>query len=532
MRTTFRLLSSCQPRPLLSAFRRQALLLRFNALILCLLLVPFHELNLMALPPLDVALSEPGEVEISWPDTGEDVSLETSDDFSFWQTYPGNPQLIDGKFRQPVPIGSDGGFFRLTGSEVDPTAPVYDQLPDTSPSLYPGESVSFTLSATDPAGLPVTFLAESLPLPAGASLNMATGEFSWSPTLSQTGNTTVTFLAFNGKVSGRLPVTFNVKVPPVGGETSLSGILLDTTDAVNNGNRPVVGATVSLLNVGVSAVSGADGRFLIPGVPSGLQVLDIATATALPAPDGSRYAGFREAITIVGGIPNNVERPIYMPRLAMGSLKKVEPNFTTKVENIDTGTSIVVPPHTAMMGEEEFTGELSISDVPEALAPAALPENLGFGQLVTIQPVGVTFASPVPITFKNVDQLPPGTETDIWSLDPNAGVFAVVGKGRVTDDGQSIETIEGGVIAADWHGTLAPAIAAGDGPGSPGPTASPSQGQPPGPDGSWTAVSGPRGMSRGFECSLPAARLAQVHCSPMGRWSLHSALPATFPETW
>lgn len=70
----------------------------------------------------------------------------------------------------------------------------------------------------------------------------------------------------------------------------------------------------------------------------------------------SRYAGFREAITIVERIPNDVSRPFYLARLAMDSLTKVLPNFTTKVEKRDLGTSIVVPPHTAMMREEEFDG--------------------------------------------------------------------------------------------------------------------------------------------------------------------------------
>ncbi|MDF1787127.1 MAG: hypothetical protein P1U82_14760 [Verrucomicrobiales bacterium] len=40
----------------------------------------------------------------------------------------------------------------------------------------------------------------------------------------------------------------------------------------------------------------------------------------------------------------------------MDSLTKVLLNFTTKVENRDLGTSIAVPPHTAMMREEEFDG--------------------------------------------------------------------------------------------------------------------------------------------------------------------------------
>ncbi len=433
---------------------------RAIVVLLSLILVPFQEANLQALPPLDIGVLDAGTVEVSWPDTDEEVQLESSDRLGNWQLEPGAPVFSDGKFRKPVAIDSEEEYFRLAGAEVepvDPAAPTFNLTPQIDPS-FPGESVRFTLSATDPNGLLVTYLAERLPLPAGASLNRETGEFAWVPSLSQVGNTTITFLAFNGTSSGRLPLTLTVLAPPAGGETSLAGILLDTTNAVNGELQPISGAVVSLLGTPSTAVTGVDGQFLLDGIPGGKQVLDIATETAAVAPDGSRYAGFREAIGIIPGIRNDVERPFYLPRIAMHSLAEVNPNFTTKVENVDLGTSIVVAPHTATKDGEEFTGELSISDVPEALAPAALPENLGFGQLVTIQPVGVRFTRPVPITFKNVDQLPPGSETDIWSLDPDAGVFTVVGTGRVTADGEFIETIAGGVIAADWHGTLPPAL--------------------------------------------------------------------------
>ena len=428
----------------------------------------------LAIPPLDIEKINSVSAEVSWPDTGETVELEASDNLTLWQTFPGSPTLSGGRFRQLVSFNQEIMFFRLTESTIDPDSPVFGGVVSTNPSLFPGETVSFNLSATDPNGLPISFLAEPLPLPAGASLNMVTGEFSWTPDQTQTGITAITFLAFNGNESARLLVAFNVEEPPVDGETSLSGILLDTTDSVAGTDQPIVGAVVSLLGTDASATTGANGRFSLPNIPGGLQILDLNTANAQPAPDGSGYAGFREAITIVEGVPNDVERPFFLPRLAMDSMAQVNPNFTTMVENTAVGVSLVVPPRTAMADGEDFTGALSISEVPEALAPAALPENLGFGQLVTIQPVGVTFNRPVPITFQNIDNLPPGSETDIWSLDPDAGIFTVVGTGRVTADGQSIETIAGGVVAADWHGTLPPSLPPSG--GAPPPPSPPSGG--------------------------------------------------------
>ena len=68
------------------------------------------------------------------------------------------------------------------------------------------------------------------------------------------------------------------------------------------------------------------------------------------------------------------------------------------------------------------------------------------------------FLIPVPITFPNVDGLPPGEEVDIWSLDPELGEFAIVGTGQVSADGSRIETVSGGIRAADWHAAMPPQL--------------------------------------------------------------------------
>lgn len=107
---------------------------------------------------------------------------------------------------------------------------------------------------------------------------------------------------------------------------------------------------------------------------------------------------------------------------------------------------------------------MSISLVPGNLAPAALPADLNFGQLVTIQPVGVTFSQPAQIGLPNLDELPPGSEVDIWSLDVGTGRFVVVGTGRVSADGMRIDTISGGIRASDWHAGASPGVIASPAP--------------------------------------------------------------------
>ena len=113
--------------------------------------------------------------------------------------------------------------------------------------------------------------------------------------------------------------------------------------------------------------------------------------------------------------------------------------------------------------------------------------------------MSICVSQPVPITFPNIDNLEPGGEVDIWSLDPNLGEFGVVGTGRVSTDGQRIETISGGIVRADWH---APA---------PGPPLAPSEpiGEP-----------DPRAP-----CDCPKAPIESTVTLSDGRLSQHFRLP-------
>lgn len=232
---------------------------------------------------------------------------------------------------------------------------------------------------------------------------------------------------------------------------TLTGRVLDTNAFVDDGvELPVEGVVVRLLGVSGSSVTGPDGFFILRDVPSGQQVLDLNTGSAVPAPTGDGYAGFRERIVLAGF--ENIARPLYLPRIDASSLMTIDPTQTTIVENPNLGISMTVVAGSAMAEDgSPFDGQLSISEVPGGLAPAALPDFLEPGLLITVQPVGVTFSPPAPITFPNFDNLPPGSETDLWSLDPELGQFAIVGTGRVSPDGQRIETISGGIVAADWH---------------------------------------------------------------------------------
>ena len=318
-----------------------------------------------------------------------------------------------------------------------------------------GSTLTLDLHASDTNGDPLTYSVQPLPLPDGARLDGETGQFRFKADSNQIGSVELTFSVSDGVFSDSETVTLTIPSIDTTVSTRFSGRILDANDYAQGFTTPVVGTTISFLNTGQFVQTDAQGYFFLDNLPEGAQVLDINSTTAVLAPDGSRYAGFRENYRLIANVENTNERPFYMPRLDEESLTTVDPAITTVVNNETLGVSITVPPYTAKNPDGSyFTGDLSISLVPRDLAPAALPDFLDPGLLVTIQPVGVTFSTPAAFTFPNIDDLEPGSEVDIWSVDPSLGQFIIVGTGQVTMDGLAIETVSGGINAADWHTTM------------------------------------------------------------------------------
>ncbi len=429
----------------------------WKAAVLSLALVPTVSLRLAAQEPPQLRIQALGaaSARIEWPAgigswrLEENVALDSPAD---WREATVTPVQVGQVFRVDIDVIDETRFFRLRKANLAP--PVLNPIGVQTVAL--GTTLRLQFAATDADGDTLSFFALPLPLLPNATLDVSTGTFSFRPDLTQVGALALQFGVTDGEFSDTETVSIVVPPPVGGGVTAISGLVLDTTSAVAGQTVPVQGVVVSLLGQTNSAVSGADGRFLLTGIRGGARVLDLNVSAARPAPDGAPYAGFREEIKLIEGVVNEVTRPFYLPRLSVGSLVTVNPLQITTVSNAALGATLVVSPTTAKLDGTNFTGQLSISPVPEALAPAALPEDLGFGNLITIQPVGVIFQAPARLTMPNSDNMPPGSELDLWSLDAGTGQFVVVGKGRVTANGQFIETIEGGVRAADWHGFLAP----------------------------------------------------------------------------
>lgn len=340
-----------------------------------------------------------------------------------------------------------------TISVIAPTNPIsLSAIGNLSTNI--GSTLNIALETTGQAVGPLSYAATPIPLPANALFDPVNGIFSFSPASDQNGVYTITFSVTDGVVVSSQTTTITVGDIDPNANTQFRGRLLDSNAFEQGQVVAIRNATVSLLNSDPVQITTTDanGFFAFTNVSVSDQILDLNPATAALAPDGSIYAGFREKIELIPNTNNTIARPFYLPRILAEDQTQVDPSQTTMVMNQSLGVMLAVPPNTAMNEDGTlFTGSLSISEVPDGLAPAALPPSFRPADLVTVQPVGVRFDEPVPITFPNTDNLPPGEEVDIWSIDPDTGEFIVVGIARVTNDGSALETIDGGIVAADWH---------------------------------------------------------------------------------
>ena len=339
-----------------------------------------------------------------------------------------------------------------------------------------GTSISIQLEGSDIDGDVLSYSVTPLPLPEGASLSMPTGKFTFKP--QKAGSYQLDFSVSDGRFSASTRGTFTVPEPVPDAVSMFSGRVLDAQSMFAGEEVALTGVKVSLHGTSYSTTTDSEGRFTLSGYTGGDHVLDLNSINATSSIEGVTYAGFREKIHLRDKVHEREDRAFTLPRLAgQGQTGRVtvNPDGETVLKEENMGIELRIP--RGMTRNEDgtpYTGDLYVSEVPRNLAPAALPEFMDPSLLITIQPVGVVFMQPVPITFPNTDDLPPGEVADIWSLDPDTGAFAIVGKAMVSSDGERLETIEGGIRRADWHvaasGTpsrdspMLPPIPGGDGP--------------------------------------------------------------------
>jgi RHS repeat-associated protein len=344
-----------------------------------------------------------------------------------------NPNLIRFGLDTTVFVGSPN------------TAPVFEPIDNLT--VVPGAKLELNLAATDPNGDPVTYRLQSDDtLPTGTL--EGNGILKFNPKPNEIGSYEFTIIATDGVEEVSQTVTLDVVADPIT-TTRISGVIQNVEQ------QPLAGVEIELGEL--ETVTAADGSFTIEtDQPLTADTLKIRGAGV----EGNKvYPFIAEKLPLLleqevyEGFNNVIDRPIYLPALDIASGQVINPNkdITVTSENIPEASVFVEAGSLITQSGADFTGTLSITEVPTEFTPAALPENLSPDLVVTIQPGEMVFTTPAPITFPNRGGYAPGTKMDLWSINPETGDFDVVGKMKVSEDGSIIETIEGGIRNSSWH---------------------------------------------------------------------------------
>ncbi|MCZ6804625.1 MAG: putative Ig domain-containing protein [Proteobacteria bacterium] len=401
-----------------------------------------------------IIATDPDEDRLTYTLTTAPLGMSINNETGFISWLP----ITAGDFQVVVNVDDNNGemdsqTFQLTvnfspGLQPPGLAPIGNQ------NAPLGSTLTIQLSATDPDGDPLLFTAEPIPLIENMTLDASSGLFTFRPALNQVGDHVITFIASDGRFTD--PETITITVPAPGGVTRLLGQVLST------GGTPLENVRMEI--DGVEAFTDINGNYLLDNLPNAGEVrLLIDGSTVTPAL--GTFATVPEMIPIITGTDNLLEPAIVLLPLDVASADPVTTSSTSiitssrAVEGLEIfePVTLTIPPNSAFNEADgtPFTGEIHISRVEDPTqGPRPLPPDIDLGYYIAIQPFGVVYPDPVPISFPNVEHFPPGSLLDFFALNHDTGEMEKIGEGTVSVDGETVDSIGGIVKSNSWHGIV------------------------------------------------------------------------------
>ena len=326
-----------------------------------------------------------------------------------------------------------------------------------------GQTLNLQLSASDPEGAPLVYGAVPTPLPDNARFNAVTGLFTFSPSESQVGDHQITFSASDGRFADQETIT--IIVPSAGNNTSFTARVL-TLD-----NAPLPGVRLEIL--GQEGFTNEQGIATINNIPltESARVRVLIDGGAVENSPLGTFATVPEQLPLIAGASNVLDFDINLFPLDIANSDDISPFQESIVDSapaIENGAKVTltIPPGHAIVDEtgELYGGRISISRIVDpTLGPAPLPDDIVLSYYVAMQPFGIRYTNPVPVSFPNVENFPPGSEMDFFGLNHDTGAFERIGRGFVSADGKTVDS-DGGIVRENsWHGMVPVAATGGQG---------------------------------------------------------------------
>src|SRR5215510_10988522 len=151
---------------------------------------------------------------------------------------------------------------------------------------------------------------------------------------------------------------------------------------------------------------------------------------------------------------------IYLPKLDTANainLPLDANGFTTQQVLATTptipGLTVTIPQGTRIIGPDgNAVQQLIITPVPIDRSPMPFPAGITPPLLFAINPGGAVPSQPLPISFPNTLNAPPGAKADLYFFDLSIGTWNIWGTGTVSQDGTQIVSDPGyGLPRLAWH---------------------------------------------------------------------------------
>jgi RHS repeat-associated protein len=314
-------------------------------------------------------------------------------------------------------------------------------------SVTAGGRVVVPLHAADADGDRISFnLQSSGPLPTG-SLHGNT--LVLNPTPAEVGTYNLTVVASDGAQQAMQNVALTVAADPLT-TTRISGLVESSS------GQPLTGVTVDV--AGVSTTTGGDGSFLLdlgsgplPGTVLNVHGDQLSGSVTYPLVQAGLSTLLGHAVE--SGVNNVNAQPISLPAVDTADEVTIDPAHETPVTSPKlAGALLDIAAGTLKDNSGNlYSGRLGITEVLVNQPAAPVPDTLRPNLVVLVQPAGIVFSSPAPLTLPNRGGWKAGAAMDLWTLDPTSGGWTNAGAGQVSADGTLIQTTSGGVSAASLY---------------------------------------------------------------------------------
>lgn len=224
-------------------------------------------------------------------------------------------------------------------------------------------------------------------------------------------------------------------------QTKLSGIVKD------NNNNPIPNVTVQVSGSAQQYLTDANGVFNISNPPTGDQDLIVNGSTVPQTTTGPNKIFYTTHLALSIGIGKNnvLERPIYLiPLLKDGSETVVPANGDITITSPHApGVELEVPAGSAVFTDGTSSGSINVMRIDSEFSTILPPINANPTYVYSFEPSGLSFKQRVQLTLPNENELPPGVEFLIYSMNSAKGAWEIDGMAIVSDNGQSVITKPG-----------------------------------------------------------------------------------------